>query len=58
MGMVPVGISDLGGSRVLDKKRQIIETGPIPPIPQGSRGLKGTGVPGVAGEDTTPQIDT
>lgn len=49
MGMVPVGISDLGGSRVLDKKRQIIEAGPIP-IPQGSRGLKGTGVPGVAGE--------
>lgn len=44
MGMVHVRISDLGGSRVLDKKRQIIETGPIPPTPQGSSGLKGTGV--------------
>lgn len=53
MGMVPVRISDLEGSRVLDKKRQIIETGSIPPTPQGSSGLKGTGVPGV-GRGKTP----
>lgn len=53
MGMVHVRISDLGGSRVLDKKRQIIETGPISPTPQGSSGLKGTGVHRV-GRGKTP----